>query len=67
MDDLIKQISEKTGLSEEMSKSVVSMVVDHLKDKLPAPIASQLDGVLGDGESGGTVDNLTKGLGGLFG
>ncbi len=67
MDDLIKQISEKTGLSEEMSKSVVSMVVDHLKDKLPAPIAGQLDGVLGEGESGGTVDNLTKGLGGLFG
>ncbi len=65
MDELIKQVSEKTGLSEEMSKVAVETVLNYLKDKLPDPIAGQIDNVLG-GESGGLGD-LAGGLGGLFG
>ncbi len=66
MDELIKQVSEKTGLSEEKSKVAVETVLDYLKDKLPDPIAGQIDNVLGGGESGGLA-NLAGGLGGLFG
>lgn len=65
MDELVKIVSEKTGLSEEMSKQAVEVVLGYLKDKLPAPLAGQLDSFL---EGGGDLGDLAqKGLGGLFG
>ncbi|MRR30330.1 DUF2267 domain-containing protein [bacterium] len=64
MDQLISQIVAKTGLSEDVARKVVGMVVDFLKKKLPAPIAGQIDSVLG--KSGGK-EGLTKGLSNLIG
>lgn len=67
MDELVKLVSEKTGLSEEMSKKAVGVVLDYLKDKLPDPIAGQIDNLL-EGSGGlGDVGDLAGGLGGLFG
>lgn len=63
MDELVKLVSEKTGLSEEMSKVAVETVLNYLKDKLPAPIAGQIDNVLEGKADGG----LAGGLGGLLG
>ena len=65
MDDLITQISERTGLSPDQAKSAVDMVVNYLKAKLPGPLAGQLDSVLAGG--GGQLGDLAKGLGGMFG
>ena len=64
MDELIKQVVAKTGISDEQARSAVQVVVGYLKAKLPAPIASQVDTVL----AGGTpnVGDIGKGLGGLF-
>ena len=65
MDDLIKTVSEKTGLSEEMAKQVVDVVLDYVKDKLPDSIAGQVDSLL---EGGGlNMGSLAGGLGGLLG
>ena len=61
MEELIKLVSQKTGISEEQAKQAVAQVVDFLKQKLPAPIAAQIDSVL----KGGMPD--LSGLGGLFG
>jgi nucleoid DNA-binding protein len=60
MDELVNLVVEKTGLPKETAKTVVKIVVDFLKSKLPAPIASQVDAVL----SGKGAANL---LGGLLG
>jgi hypothetical protein len=72
MDDLIKQVTEKTGISEAQARSAVETVVGFLKDRLPAPIAGQLDGVLSGagGAIGGLADqagDVLGGLGGMFG
>ena len=64
MEEIVKLVSEKTGLSEEMSETVVTLVIDHLKSKLPEPIAGQLDGYLG-GE-GGSTGFFSEGLVSLF-
>lgn len=66
MDELVKLVSDKTGISEEQAQQAVETVVDYLKDKLPKSLASQLDKVL---EGGGDVDveGLAKGLGGMLG
>ena len=67
MDELIKMVSEKAGLSEEMAKTAVETVIGYLKKKLPAPIAGQIDGVLGGGEMPADLGGLAKGLGGILG
>ncbi len=68
MDELIKLVSEKTGISMAQSKTAVDTVINFLKDKLPAPIGGQIDNVLGS-ESGmaANAGSLTKGLGGFLG
>lgn len=63
MNELVKLVSEKTGLSEDMARTAVETVVGYLKGKLPAPIAAQIDGLLGNGDQS---TGLGK-LGGLFG
>ena len=67
MDELLKLVSEKTGLSEEMAKTAVETVVGYLKDKLPAPIAGQIDSLLaGTGQKEG-MGGVAKGLGRMLG
>jgi hypothetical protein len=66
MDELIKLVAQKTGISPDQARAAVETVVGFLKQKLPAPIAGQLDGVLAGGAASGADDAL-KGLGGLLG
>lgn len=65
MDELVKLVSEKTGISEDQARQAVETVVGYLKDELPKPIAGQIDKALsGDGVD---VGDLKKGLGGMLG
>jgi hypothetical protein len=63
MDELTKLVAERTGLSNEMAKVAVDTVIDFLKDRLPEPVAAQLDTIL----EGGDASDLMGGLGGLLG
>jgi ribosomal protein L7/L12 len=65
MDELVELVSEKTGISEEQAKQAVETVIAYLKDKLPKPIAGQIDKALSGG--GVDVEDLTEGLGGMLG
>jgi uncharacterized protein (DUF2267 family) len=64
MDELVKLVVEKTGISEELAEKAVMVVLDYVKDKLPDSIAGRLDDIL---EGGLDTGDLLKGLGGLFG
>lgn len=67
MDELIKQVSEKAGISEDQARTAITTVVTFLKSRLPEPIASQLDSFTG-GESagGGDLSDMASKVGGLF-
>ncbi len=69
MDELIKKVSERTGLGEDKARTAVDTVVGFLKDKLPGPIGGQIDNVLNS--SGGMIadkaGDLIGGIGGMFG
>lgn len=83
MDELVNLVSSKTGISTDISRQAVTIVVGFLKDKLPPPIAAQVDTVLsgqgvgdmanqatsalGDQNAGGMADKAKGMLGGLFG
>lgn len=65
MDDLIKQIVAKTGISDEQARTAIQTVAGYLKEKLPAPIAGQINAILGG--STPNLGDVGKGLGGLLG
>jgi hypothetical protein len=70
MDQLIQQITAKTGISEDQARQAIDMAMGFVKEKLPEPIASQLDGFLGgggDAGGGGMMGMVQDQLGGMMG
>jgi hypothetical protein len=65
MDELVKLVAQKTGISQDQARTAVQTVVDFLKQRLPAPVAAQVDGVLSG--KGPDLGGLAGGLGGMFG
>ena len=73
MDELINRVTEKTGLTPDQAKTAVESVLGFLKERLPAPLASGLDSVVGGGESSseaggeGLASKASAMLGNMFG
>lgn len=76
MDELIKQVTERSGISESQARTAVETVLGFIKERLPAPIAGQVDNVLNSqaGAIGTGIDavsdragDMLAGLGGMFG
>jgi len=65
MDELVKLVTDKVGISEAQAKQAVDVVLGFLKDKLPSPVAGQVEAAL-KGDLSGLGDVAGK-LGGLFG
>jgi hypothetical protein len=67
MDEIIQRLVEKTGLPEDKARAAVDTVVGFLKEKLPAPVASQIDNLLtGETGLGAKLGGMAQGLGGMF-
>jgi hypothetical protein len=66
MEELVKIVAQRTGIGEESARTAVETVVGYLKEKLPAPIAGQVDALLG-GEGSSAGDAIAGQLGNLFG
>ena len=60
MDQLVKMVVEKTGIPEDKARMAVQVVASYLKDKVPGPMAGQIDSALAGGSAQG-------GLGGALG
>jgi hypothetical protein len=72
MDELIKQVVERTGISEAQARTAVETVLGFVKNRLPDSISGQLDGLLGGatgaaGGLAGQAGDVLGGLGGMFG
>ena len=70
MNELINQIAQRTGLSEDKARQAAEAAIAFLKAKFPG-ISSQLDSVLQGSEVGektsGMAEKVKEGLGGVFG
>lgn len=58
MNELVNLIVKKTGIPEATAQKVVGVVMDYLKKKLPAPVAAQIDGVLGNAANVQKAENV---------
>lgn len=67
MNDIVKMVASKTGMSESMAKSAVEIVINQLKSKLPEGLGTQLDSFLGDKSSKGSSESSNNPLGGMMG
>ncbi len=68
MNELVNLIVKKTGIPQATAQTIVQIVVDYLKKKLPAPVGAQIDGLLSnpaavqqaEGVLGGLASKLGK-------
>ncbi len=64
MDELVDMVAKETGLPKAQAEKAAEAVMKFLKEKLPAPLASQVDKVI---ENPGLADSaeglLKKGMG----
>lgn len=72
MEELIRQVAERTGISEAQAQTAVNTVLGFIKGRLPEPLAGQLDSFIGGGAAaagglGGAAGDVLGGLGGLLG
>ena len=69
MEELIKQVSAKAGISEDQARSAVSTVVDCNKTRQPEPHSGQIENEKSreGGGIGGTLGDLASKAGGLLG
>jgi hypothetical protein len=68
MDELLSQVIKKTSLSPALAQTVVKIVIDFLKRKLPAPLSAQIDAALsnnsGAPRAGGAAGDISSKWGG---
>jgi hypothetical protein len=49
MNELVQQICSRTGIAQDQAQTAVKTTVDFLKQRLPAPVSSQLDNMVSQG------------------
>ncbi|HEU4452470.1 MAG TPA: hypothetical protein VFR81_05390 [Longimicrobium sp.] len=70
LDELVQQISQRTGLPADKAEAAARTAVEFLDSRLPAPIGGNLSKMVHGGGGGGGMPDLGKmagGLGGMFG
>ncbi|GAB4123222.1 MAG: hypothetical protein Fur005_37820 [Roseiflexaceae bacterium] len=67
MEEIVKVVAEKTGMPADQVRPVVQIVINELKQRLPEPIAGQVDGLLNNPAASAIADQAGSLLGGLFG
>lgn len=69
MQELIKVVTEKAGISESQAKTAVETVMKFLKDKLPGGLGGQVESALSSnaGTVGSVIDTVKDKASGLLG
>jgi hypothetical protein len=65
MDELTKLLMQRTGLSADQAKAVITTVVGYLKTRLPGAMGGEIDALLG-GKTAGAEAEVAKDLEGLL-
>jgi hypothetical protein len=62
-EELVRMVAQKTGLPEDKARSATETVIGYLKERLPSPVASQLDSAAGGAAN---LGDMAKGVGAKF-
>ena len=67
LNQAIAMVVQKTGISNDQATTAVHTVISFLKEKLPAPLASQLDSLVAGGAAASMLGGLAGGAGSMLG
>jgi hypothetical protein len=70
MDNIIKMIAEKAGISEAQAQTAITTLMGFLKDKMPGGIGAQVESFIkggGAATGGDMMGGLKDKVGGMFG
>lgn len=67
MEQLIKLVSEKSGISETQAKTAVQTVMSFLKDKMPGGIGAQVESFMKGDTGGNLTGDIKDKVGNMFG
>ena len=62
MNELVTLIVKKTGIPAATAQTVVKIVIDFIKKKLPVPIGAQIDGLLSNDAGIKKAESMLGGL-----
>ena len=66
MDELINQITQRTGISQNQAQQAVQVTVNFLKQRLPPQISSQVENFI-SGQTGKGMGGMGQQAQGMFG
>lgn len=66
MNELIQQVMQRADISEESAAKAVDAVLSFLREKLPSPVAAQVESCLG-GEGGLSGESIVGGAKSVLG
>lgn len=66
MEKIIKMVAERAGISESQATTAVKTVASFLKDRMPEPMAKQVDTYM-KGGGGDPTGGMAGKIGGMFG
>lgn len=66
MNELVALIVKKTGINEATALTIVTIVIDFISKKLPAPFGTQVKVLLSNDQAVTEAENLLGGLAGMI-
>jgi hypothetical protein len=66
MNELVALIVKKTGINEATALTIVTIVVDYISKKLPAPFGTQVKALLSNDQAVSQAESLLGGLAGMI-
>jgi len=67
MDELVKNLQIKVGLSEEQATQAVKIMIEFVKERVPEPYAGMIDGLVDGKLDRNDLGSAMGLLGGFFG
>ena len=68
MNEIVQRMIERTGLPEDKAMMAVDTVLGFLREKLPGPVASQIDSLVAGNQAGSSgIGGIASGLGDMLG
>jgi nucleoid DNA-binding protein len=67
MNELVNLIVKKTGIPAATAQTIVKLVVDYIKKKLPAPVGAQIEGLLSNEAAVQQAEGVIGNLAATFG
>lgn len=62
MNEIIQQLKSRVGLNDNQAQSAAQTVIDYLKQRLPGPVAGELDKFVSGGSGAQGVESKLEGF-----